>query len=127
MTNTLSSPLHVQREVEGLAIVVRATGELDQSTAPAFRAELRAALAMATSSLPVVVDLTGVTYFGSMGLNELLAHQRLADAAGVPFRIVAAHRAVLRPVEVSGLDQVLDVHPDVERALLPRQRDRSAG
>jgi anti-anti-sigma factor len=117
MPNTSLWPLHVQREVHGLSIVVRAAGEVDQYTVSALRTELRTAIAMATPPYPVVADLTGLQFFGSAGMNELLRQQRRASAAGVPLRIAAAHRAVLRPITMAGLDQVLELHPDVEQAL----------
>ncbi|MEV6715349.1 STAS domain-containing protein [Lentzea sp. NPDC051208] len=117
MSKISIQPLHVQREVHGLAIVVRAAGEVDQETVSLLRTELRTAIAMATPSFPVVVDLTEVRFFGSAGLNQLLIHQRRAAAEKIPLRIVAAHRAVLRSIEMTGLDQVLELHPNVEQAL----------
>ena len=124
MPNTFLWPLHVQREVHGLSIIVRAAGELDRQTVVALRIELQTAIAMATPRFPVVVDLAGIQFFGSAGLNELLRHHRSAAGMRIPFRIVAAHSAVLRPITISGLDQVLDLYPDVERALAA---DRPAG
>ena len=121
MLPTFPPPLHVQREVDVLSTVVRATGEIDQESVPAFRHELRIAIAMATPPFPVVVDLSGVTFFGSAGLNELLTQQRHARTVGSPLRVVAAHRAVLRPITMSGLDDVLELYPDVEQALHARR------
>ncbi|GLY50421.1 hypothetical protein Lesp01_40770 [Lentzea sp. NBRC 102530] len=108
-------------------MVVRAVGEIDQDTVPALSDELQVAIAVATPPFPVVVDLSGVTYFGSSGLNELVRQQRRARSAGVPLRIASAHRAVLRPIAMSGLDQVLDLYPDVELALRGPERGRTAG
>jgi anti-anti-sigma factor len=127
MPNIFHLPMHVQREVHGLAIVVRAAGELDQETVHALRLELRTAVAMATPPFPVVVDLTGLTFFGSAGLNELVRQQRRAAATGIQLRIAAAHRVVLRPVAASGLDQVLELYPDVEQALAADRSVRPAG
>ena len=126
MLNTSPPSFHVQREVHVLSTVVRAVGEMDQDTVFALRQELRVAIAMATPPFPVVVDLSGVTFFGSAGLNELLTQQRRASAVGCPLRIVAAHRAVLRPITMSGLDHVLELYPDVEQALRTDQRARTA-
>lgn len=114
-------PLHVQREVHGLSVVVRATGEIDQTTVAALGVELRTAVAMATPPFPVVADLSGVTFLGSAGLNELLKHERKARASGVPLRVAAAHRAVLRTISASGLDPVLAPFPDVAAALSARK------
>jgi anti-sigma B factor antagonist len=117
MPNTFLGPLHVQREVHGLSIVVRAAGEVDEYTVLPLRMELQTALALATPPHPIVADLSAIRFFGSAGLNELLRHHRDAEAAGVPFRIVAAHKAVLRPITMTGLHDVLKLYPDVEQAL----------
>ncbi|HUQ57015.1 STAS domain-containing protein [Lentzea sp.] len=127
MLNNFALPLHVQREVHGLSIVVRAAGEIDQNTVGALTLELRTAIAMATPPFPVVADLSGVTFFGSVGLNELLRHQRRASAAGVPLRIAASQRAVVWPITASGLDQVLELYPDVDQALDVARPARTAG
>ncbi|MFD4638172.1 STAS domain-containing protein [Lentzea sp. NPDC058436] len=126
MPNTFLGPLHVQREVHNLSIVVRAAGEVDEFTVLPLRMELQTALAMATPPHPVVVDLSAVRFFGSAGLNELLRHHRDAEAAGIPFRIVAAHKVVLRPIKMTGLDDVLRIHPDVEQALAAGQGVRTS-
>src|SRR5690349_22146231 len=126
MSNTFLSPLHVQREVHGLSIVVRAAGEVDDFTVLPLRVELQTALAMATPPHPVVVDLSAVRFFGSAGLNELVRHHRSAEAVGVPLRIAAAHKAVLRPITLTGLDRVLQVWPDVEQALTAGRGARTA-
>lgn len=117
MPNTFLWPLYVQREVHGLSVIVRAAGELDQYTVSALRIELRTALAMATPPYPIVVDLSGLQFVGAAGLNELVRHHERAAAARIPLRIAAAHQAVLRPIKMTGLDQVLEVYPDVEQAL----------
>lgn len=117
MIETSHLQLQVQREVHALSVIVRVAGEIDQDTVAVLRQELRVALAIATPPFPVVVDLSGVTFLGSSGLDELLEHHRAARAARTPLRIVAAHRKVVRPLTVSGLDQVLEPYPDVERAL----------
>jgi anti-anti-sigma factor len=127
MPNVFQYALHVQREVHGLAVIVRAAGEMDQETVPALRTELQTAIALATPPFPVVVDLSGIEFFGSAGLNELLRQQRRAADARVPLRIAAAHRAVLRPLTASGLDQVLECYPDVEQALRAGRQARTAG
>ncbi|MET9224402.1 STAS domain-containing protein [Lentzea sp. NPDC003310] len=117
MFTTSHLPLHVQREVCVLSVVVRASGDVDQDTVAALHDELRVAFAVATPPHPVVVDLSEVTFFGSAGINELLTHHRLAAASGIPLRIVATHRMVLRPLTAAGLGDVLEIHPDVEQAL----------
>ncbi|WP_434444845.1 STAS domain-containing protein [Lentzea sp. E54] len=122
MSNVPLWPLHVQREVNGLSIIVRADGEVDGHTVAALRTELQTAFAMATSPYPVVVDLSAVRFFCSAGLDELVRQHRRAVAARVPLRVVAANRAVLRSITMTGLDQLLELYPDVEQALSAGRR-----
>jgi anti-anti-sigma factor len=65
----------------------------------------------------LVFDLTGVGFLGSAGLAVLAeASKRAADQLLPKVRVVAGSRSVLRPIEVTGLDSVLDIHPDLASA-----------
>jgi anti-sigma B factor antagonist len=110
-------PLHVQRELHGFAVVVRAVGEVDRYTVPALRTELAIAVAMANPPFPVVVDLTLVDFCGAAGLNELVTQNERAGAAGTPLRIIGSHPAVVRSIVATGLDEVLHLYPDLAGAL----------
>ncbi|GAA2768835.1 hypothetical protein GCM10010103_78790 [Streptomyces paradoxus] len=66
-----------------------------------------------------VMDLSGVTFMDSSGINVLIAaHQGMSDAHGW-LRIAGAQASVLRVLELVGLDQVIGCHPTVEQALAP--------
>ncbi|MFD7985973.1 STAS domain-containing protein [Kitasatospora indigofera] len=69
----------VARESSG-GPVVEVTGELDYDTAPRVRVALEDALAVAPVPPILVVDLAGVTFCDSSGLNALL--QARIDAQG---------------------------------------------
>ena len=115
-------PLHVQREMDGHTVVVGVAGEVDHTTVGALHFELATALALATPPAPVVLDLTGVTFFGSAGLTELVEqHKR----AGGPLRVVAAHRRVLRPIQLTELDRMLRLFPTRDSALHAGSRYRA--
>lgn len=104
------------REVDD-AVVVEATGEVDLDTAPRLREAIAVALDEAADGA-CVVDLTGVTYLGSAGLTALVDATREAAARQEPLRIVVdANRPVIRPIEITGLDQVLNLYHSVEEAL----------
>ena len=91
-------------------LVLHVSGELDLATAP----RLQAAVAAATGHL--VVDLTSVTFLGSHGLRVLLdcTERTTTVLVGVE------HPAVARPLRLTGLDFVFQVHPSVSAALAAR-------
>ena len=124
MSKVSLSPLHVQREMHGFAVVVRAAGEVDQYTVPALRTELDIALAVANPPFPVVVDLTQVDFCGAAGLSELVTQTERTGAVGIPLRIVGSHQAIVRPIAVTGLDEVLRLYPDLAGALHDDERAR---
>ncbi|MGW6929665.1 STAS domain-containing protein [Lentzea sp. NPDC054927] len=91
--------------------VVAVEGEVDICTAPRLGAELTAQLERHPAAL--VVDLRGVTFFDSSGINVLLvAHHDAAD-----LRVVADRAVVLRTLHVTGLDTVFRIHPTLAEAL----------
>ena len=104
------------READG-SVVVAVTGEVDLDTAP----RLREAVAVALDEVEggtCVLDLTEVTYLGSAGLTALVDATREAAARSEPLRIVVdANRPVIRPIEITGLDQVLHLYHSVEEAV----------
>lgn len=101
--------LAVTSEQVGDAVVVRAVGEVDISTAPQLNAALSLACETVVPPDVVVADLTEVTYFGSFGLSAVvIAHHRCLERR-TAFLVVAADDQVLRPLRVSGLDRALTV------------------
>ncbi|MGW0330753.1 STAS domain-containing protein [Streptomyces sp. NPDC003011] len=65
----------------------------------------------------IVVDLAGVTFMDSSGINVFVAvHQAASEAQGW-LRMAAAQASVLRLLELVGLDEVIPCHPTVEQAL----------
>ncbi|MGM1060271.1 STAS domain-containing protein [Saccharothrix sp. Mg75] len=104
--------------------VVAVAGEIDASTAHPVRARLAALLDRRPSGL--VVDLSDVGFIGSTGLQLLLEAVLRSRRQGTALVLVAAHRAVLRPLEITDLHHAVAVHPSVEQALAA-VRDRLAG
>lgn len=108
----LDALLWVQRTVENHSVVVTASGELDLLTASRLSTQLELAEAIVVPPAPVVLDLTGITFMGSAGLSVLLVHHERCTALGSRLEVVPGGRAVTRPLEMTGLDQVLAVPSD---------------
>ena len=100
------------------ALVVSVTGELDMLTTPRLRAAVAEALDEAGGSTLVVVDLTEVTLLGSPRLAALVDAVSKARQRCGPLRIVVDNtRPVVRPIELTGLDDVLALYDTVDEAL----------
>jgi len=90
-------------------------GEIDTLTAGALERALTELLAEPSDVL--VVDLSAVTFLASSGLAVLI---RAAHEAGERrLRLVSSARAVRRPMEITGSDQLFDLYPDRAAALSP--------
>lgn len=80
------------------------SGEIDSSSAPLLREELDGLLEGPLTEL--TIDLAGVTFLDSAGLCVLAAaHRRIGSE--VTLRVLASSRAVIRPLEITGLWQLL--------------------
>jgi anti-sigma B factor antagonist len=108
--------LDIAHEMIGDATVVRAAGEIDLITAPEFLAQLKKACRRATPPDPVVADLTAVSFIGSAGLSVLLEIDERCRTRRTPLRVVAIAPGAVRPLRVTGLDQVLHVVDSLDGA-----------
>ena len=95
-------------------IRLTATGEIDSSSAPQLRAPLDSALDGGAQE--IVVDLRGVSFLDSAGLCVLAAAHRRAVRSGVRLSVLASSRAVIRPMQITGLYDLLDVRLEPESA-----------
>ncbi|MEU6643916.1 STAS domain-containing protein [Saccharomonospora sp. NPDC046836] len=109
--------LDITDEPHGQSLVVRVQGEIDLSTGPLLERHLLDVLGSVDPPHPLVVDLSGVLFLGSCGLALLVETHEAASERGTPLRIVAAQRAIRRPVEAVGLNTTLQLHPTLEAAL----------
>jgi anti-anti-sigma factor len=96
-------------------VVLHVSGELDTTSAQELAIPLREQLVEANRT--VVVDLSGVKFLGSAGLEALVIGQQRAKEVGVEFVVVASSRAALRPLEATGLNAVFAIRATVAEAL----------
>ena len=95
-------------------VVLTVLGEIDLVTVPG----LESAIAQHVAAAPcLVIDLSGVTFFGSAGVTALVWLSRHGEAQGKHVRVVATSRIVTGPLELTGLLDRLDVQgmPDGPR------------
>jgi anti-anti-sigma factor len=120
--------LAVDSEVRPDAVLVHVKGEIDSSTAGELRSQLESALQQAGGheSRLLIVDLEGVTYFGSAGLNAVLDCHKQGLRTGISVRLVADNDLVVRPIEVTNLDSLLDLYPALADALEGRESEQGS-
>ena len=87
-------------------------GEIDTLTAPPFTAATTDLVTGPDETL--VIDLTGVRFLASSGLAVLITAAHRAEERGTRLRLVVSTRAVRRPLEVTGTDQLFDMYPDLD-------------
>jgi len=104
-----------RQEVRDAVVLLTVQGEVDVSTAPKLREWLDEAFAAKKPS--VVLDLTGVDFFGSVGLAMLVEYHGRGETDEIQLRTVAPDRTVAGPIYLTTLDKVLNLYPDAAGAL----------
>ncbi len=82
-------------------VAVAVAGEVDMATVPVVEEYVRRRLGDVGRAL--VLDLSGVTFLGSTGINLLIALRAECEAAGAELRLVATTKAVLQPLRLTDL------------------------
>jgi len=103
--------LKVSSRNEGDHVIVALSGEIDLYTAPRLQSQLAAAL-RADHPVRLVVDMSGVDFCDSTGMNVLLAAQRAAREQGGNVELSGPRPAVRKILQVTGLESVFTVVED---------------
>jgi anti-anti-sigma factor len=94
------------------SVLIDVGGELDLLTAPALRDTLFSQVAAPGSEVILLLD--AVDFMASTALGVIVEVVQSAKLKGSHLRIVCANRTVLRPLELTGLDQILDIYPTLD-------------
>jgi anti-anti-sigma factor len=97
------------------ADVLPLKGEIDLHVSPSVTASLHAMIEKKPRRL--VVDLFEVTYIDSAGLAALIEAMQKVEAYGGKFLLAGLQETVRSIFEISRLDQVFQIFPDVNAAL----------
>jgi anti-anti-sigma factor len=107
------SILDITVEHAGSEMLLRVSGELDLSTAPS----LRACIDTVDPNVPVLIlDMEGITFLDSTGLGLLAGTHHALSSEGRRLEIHAARGHTRKLLGVTGLDQILVVVDEPERA-----------
>lgn len=103
----------VSTATDGIRVLTLA-GEIDRDTGQTLRQALDAS---ATPHQRIVVDLSRVTFMDSTGINIFIAAHRSLTEAGGWIRLAAPTQAVLRLLQIVGVDTFIDCRETLRQAL----------
>jgi anti-sigma B factor antagonist len=104
--------LNVSSRSQGDHAIVIATGEIDLYTAPRLHSELAAVIDRSAPASKIIVDMSGVEFCDSTGMNVLLSCLRHARERGGELELAAPRQAVRKILQVTGLDAVFTISTD---------------
>ncbi len=102
----------------GGVVVLQPTGRLDLLSGDDFRTAVSAAVD--GGGRVVVVDLGGIDFVDSSGLGALIAGLKTTRTAGGDLRIANPGEQARMVLELTRLDKVLRIHPNVDAAVAHR-------
>jgi anti-anti-sigma factor len=98
------------QQLDDAVLVVHVAGELDMLTGPSLQDHLSKLLA--TQPERLIIDLSGVSFLGSTGLEVLIKTKQTAAQQGTTLQLGGTHqRAVARPLEITGLACLFQILP----------------
>lgn len=119
-----TAPLDLTVDPSAHHVVVTVRGEIDYPTADQLRRHLEQSTD-ALGSRVLVLDLSAVTYFGSVALAILLeTAEALTERSPVlhPFRVVVdQNMPVIRPIQIGGVQSLIRLHHRLDDALSGQQ------
>jgi anti-sigma B factor antagonist len=108
------TPLTIATEQHGDTTLLVLRGDLELNTAP----ELREALVRVIDDRArIVVDMEAVDFLDSAGLGILVGGLKRARERAGELELVCSSRAVLRPLELTGLDRTFTIHRGRDTAI----------
>jgi stage II sporulation protein AA (anti-sigma F factor antagonist) len=93
---------------DGATVLLVVSGEVDLASAPVLAVALDS---VAAGAPEVVLDLDGLTFFGSTGINVLVDACRRLGATGTRLRVRCGQPLTRRVIQLCGLSDVLSLSP----------------
>ncbi|MFF9392011.1 STAS domain-containing protein [Streptomyces griseoluteus] len=98
----------------GRCLVARVSGDMDYVTASVFDHQFKELIARGDRFIGL--DLSGVSFCDSAGLNVLLGARRQAEASGAVLVLARVPEPLQRILEMTGVTQLLRVYDTVTDA-----------
>jgi anti-sigma B factor antagonist len=114
LSNTSRDALTTSVERLGATVVLKVGGEIDLLTVAALNAAI--AKALAEEGALLIVDLSAVDFLATAGLQTLVAtHEAVGESTR--FAVVANSPVAVRPIQLTGLDQLFPLFASMNDAL----------
>ncbi len=110
--------MNVSIQREGKAAIIRAQGDVDLYSSPKLRDAILEAVRL--KAVPIVVNLSDVTYMDSSGVATLIEGFQLAREYGGTVRLVGLNERVSEVFKLARLHQVFEICKTEEEALADR-------
>lgn len=94
--------------------VVRLSGDVDMDSSPKAR---QAIIDCLKRKMPLLVELSAVSYMDSSGVASLVEGYQLAKKQGVEFALVAVAPPAMNVLKLARLDKVFPIHGSVAERL----------
>lgn len=111
------SALHVERTTVNDLVVLHLRGDVDLSNVAQLECALRETCGAFPDAGRILLDATGVDFLSVAGVTALVRGQRRCRERGLDFSVVADHRAVLRPLQATGVGEQFTVFASLEAAV----------
>jgi len=95
--------------------VLALAGEIDLHVLPTVTTSLNEMIAKKPNQL--IVDLSGVPYVDSVGVAAIINAMQTVEAYGGKFALAGLQETVRSILEMSRLDHIFSIFPDVDAAL----------
>ncbi len=95
--------------------VVAVVGELELATAPRLRQAVVSAVG--DGQIDIVLDLSGVDFVDSVGLGVVVSALKRVRGRQGRLVVAGARPRVRGLFELTRLDEIIELHPDVEAAM----------
>jgi anti-sigma B factor antagonist len=112
-------------EVERDVLIISVDGGIDRHTSKGFVQDVINLIE--DGSRKIIIDCEKLTYISSYGLGVLLRLHKRAKKAGGEVKIASVHSRIAELLNVTHLNKIFSIYPDVNRARLEfRPKDADA-
>ena len=105
----------MEERSDGEAVLLAIRGVVDMAAAPALADRVGTILRRRPPVL--VLDLTGVTFLATAGMSIIMEADRRCRDTSAACRVVASGAVTLRPMQLLGIADLLELYPTVAAAV----------